>query len=117
MAMRPVRFGELALDDRRQFYANPVFAMACATGILKCPVTSMPNQDREQFCAWLDTLRFPCTEEFVIGAQIGKLPDFQWRLRWSFDEISIVDMMVQKYTDICRCSDLEQQIHDLSDEP
>jgi hypothetical protein len=104
MAMRPIQFvGSITQDDPRRFYANPVFAMACAEGILGIPISGIADQKREQLYAWLDTLRFPSTDEFLAGAVVGVLPDFQWTgLKMTFAEISAIDMIVQRYTDICR---------------
>jgi hypothetical protein len=85
MAMRPIGAIGTTSDELSYFYANPIFALSCATAILKKPVYSGVESDKIHLYAWLDTLRFESTNSFLIDAEAGAMQtdaERLWRARW-----------------------------------
>jgi hypothetical protein len=118
MAMGPIRAIGTTSDELSYFYANPIFALSCATAILKKPVYSGVESDKIHLYAWLDTLRFESTNSFLIDAEAGAMQtDAGYLKSISYNEISQIDMIIQKLTDSCRYIDLEQQIYNQDHEP
>jgi hypothetical protein len=113
MAMRPITgTGEVA-TNLKHFYTNPIFALACATAIIRKPLYAGVEDEKMQLYTWLDTLRWPSTEPYLVDAeaQAIELPD---SLVLTPAEISQIDMIVLKLIDSCRCIELEQMIYDQS---
>jgi hypothetical protein len=118
MAMRPIRAYGANAYDLQYFYTNPIFALSCATAILKKPVYQGVESDKIHLYTWLDTLRFESTIPYLIDAEAGALKDdASYVSSFSYVEISQIDMIVQKLTDACRYIDLEQQIYNQDQEP
>ena len=114
VAMRPIA-GDAATDNLKHFYANPIFALACATAIIGKPLYAGVEDEKQQLYMWLDTLRWPSTEPYLAdaAAQAPQLPN---SLTLTTTEISQIDMIVLKLIDLCRCIDLEQLIYDQNQE-
>jgi hypothetical protein len=113
MAMRPINGPPGSTEKLEQFYANPIFGLACATAIVKKPLFAGVEAEKTHFYTWLDTLRWPSTKPFLMDAeaQANTTPD---PLTLSPAEISQIDMIVLKLVDSCRCIDLEQRLYDLN---
>jgi hypothetical protein len=116
MAMRPITGTGDVATSLKHFYANPIFALACATATVRKPLFASVESEKIQFYTWLDTLRWPSTEPYLAdaAAQAPALPD---SLVLTPTEISQIDMIVLKLIDSCRCIDLEQMIYDQSQDP
>jgi len=115
MAMRPIS-PRIAEENLQSLYMNQIFAIACATGILNRPISSMPEEDRTQFYLWLDNLRFPSTEPFLRAA-LSTEAHAPNRVVLAHVEISQIDMIIQKIKDRCILHDIELQLHDHSTDP
>ena len=111
MAMRPINGPPDSAEKLSQFYANPIFGLACATAIIKKPLYTGVEAEKTHFYTWLDTLRWPSTMPYLrdAEAQANTTPD---PLTLSPTEISQIDMIVLKLVDSCRFLDLEQKIYD-----
>ncbi len=99
MAMRPIR-PTRTVPDMRAFYANQVFGFWCATGILNSPIGVDAPEERDQFYAWLDTVRLPSTQPFLHDAAAGAA-ELPTSLSLSVDEVSVLDMIVQRVGAFC----------------
>lgn len=116
MAMRPITGpGEIG-TNLKIFYANPIFALACATAIVRKPLYAGVESEKVQLYTWLDTLRWKSTEPYLAdaAAQTNAEPE---PIVLTPAEISQIDMIVMKLVDSCRCIDLEQMIYDQSQDP
>jgi hypothetical protein len=113
MAMRPITGPPDASTSLKQFYANPIFALACATAIIRKPLYAGVEAEKIHFYTWLDTLRWPSTEPFIrdAEAQANTTPD---PLALTLTEISQIDMIVLNLVSSSRCIDLEQRLLDLN---
>jgi Cache domain len=111
MAMRPITGPPNTSKSLRQFYANPIFALACATAIIRKPLYAGVEAEKTQFYTWLDTLRWPSTEPFLrdAEAQANITPD---PLALTPAEISQIDMIALQLVASARCIDLEQRLLD-----
>ncbi len=111
MAMRPINGPPDSADKLDQFYANPIFALACATAIIRKPLYTGVEAEKIHFYTWLDTLRWPSTSPYLrdAEAQANTTPE---PIILSLTEISQIDMIVLKLVDSCRFIDLEQRIYD-----
>jgi hypothetical protein len=116
MAMRPIIGPADGATRLNQFYANPVFALACATAIIKKPLYAGVEAEKIQFYSWLDTLKWPSTEPYLRDAEAQSVQSTPEPLALTRAEISQIDMMVLKLVDSCRCIDLEQRIYDQNPE-
>jgi hypothetical protein len=118
MAMRPLSFRGPEADYLKRFYTNPIFALACATAILKKPLHAGQDEDREQTYMWFDRLRFPSTIPFLVEAQAAPLTDAYadnvLQITLSVDELSTIDLIVQRMKTAVRLYELEAQVRDLT---
>lgn len=113
MAMRPITGPPERAKMLEQFYANPVFGLACATAIVKRPLYAGVEAEKVHLYSWLDTLRWPSTEAFLrdAEAQANTEPE---PISLTPAEISQIDMIVLQLVGSTRCIDLEQRIYDQS---
>lgn len=117
MAMRPIRITASHAGGLRYFYANPTFAIACATAILKRPLYSEPDEDKFMFYGYLDTLRFPSTQSYVNDAQAQLTrPISEYAFRLKHTELAAIDVLAQRMATAARYFDLESQLHDQGDD-
>lgn len=111
MAMRPVTSPANPTASLRQFYANPIFALACATAIIRKPLYAGVEAEKTHFYTWLDTLRWPSTEPFIrdAEAQANTHPE---PLAMTPAEVSQIDIITLTLVSSTRCIDLEQRLLD-----
>jgi hypothetical protein len=111
MALRPIQFPNRLEDEISRFYSNQIFGMACAEAILDQPLDLMPNNEKILFYNWLETIRFPCTEQFIVDATEGSnLLINSSLIRVTYPEITQIDMIIHRLRDIYTKIELERRL-------